>query len=70
MEKELLSHWFLRVSDSQQELLQSYPYMIDEGDQVILVSEKGVGFCFQLEGLDSIKRNGKRASKTKSLEML
>ncbi|MCB0318279.1 MAG: DNA topoisomerase 4 subunit A, partial [Bdellovibrionales bacterium] len=60
----------LKRENQQQELLKSYPYFIEDGDKVVLVSERGVGFCFQLEGLASLKRNGKRALKPRNGDAL
>jgi DNA gyrase subunit A len=40
-----------------------YPYLVKNDDHVLLVSKDGVGFILKLEGLESIKRSGKRAMK-------
>ena len=41
-----------------------------EGDVFVLVSERGLGFALTLEGLDGIKRNGKRAMKLRTDDAL
>jgi len=40
-----------------------YQHLIKNNDHVLLVSKDGVGFILKLEGLESIKRSGKRAMK-------
>lgn len=41
-----------------------------EGQEVILVSANGVGFILKIEGLEGIKRNGKRVIKVRSGDAL
>jgi DNA gyrase/topoisomerase IV subunit A len=36
---------------------------IADGDSILLVSQRGLGFILQVEGIANIKRNGKRALK-------
>ncbi|MEZ4753721.1 MAG: DNA topoisomerase IV subunit A [Bdellovibrionota bacterium] len=68
--ERVVESFVLSSPDSQQELIEGYSYTINEGDNIILVSEKGTGFSFKLEGLESIKRNGKRALKPRSGDAL
>ncbi len=43
---------------------------VKEGDTLVLVTKRGMGFAFQLEGLDSVKRSGKRAIKLREGDAL
>ncbi|MCB0310476.1 MAG: hypothetical protein KDD42_04540, partial [Bdellovibrionales bacterium] len=47
-----------------------YPLVLREGDSMVVVSQKGVGYCTKFEGLDSIKRNGKRLVKLRNGDFL
>jgi len=40
-----------------------YAWMVRDGEQVLLASGRGVGFILKLDGLEGVKRNGKRAIK-------
>jgi len=48
----------------------SYNHVIKESDLLVLVTKNGVGFTLKIEGLDSVKRNGKRAIKPREGDSL
>lgn len=47
-----------------------YPFLVIDEDPVVLITRKGVGFCYTIEGLEGIKRNGKRVIKLRDGDQL
>ena len=56
------------VSETTDEM--QYDHSIEEGQKLLLVTENGMGFITVIEGLDSLKRNGKRVMKVKDGDAL
>ena len=47
-----------------------YPFLLIDEDPVVLVSKKGVGFTLTVEGLEGVKRSGKRVIKVRDGDAL
>lgn len=62
-EKIVESYAIKADENKQTELLASYKYILKEGDTLLLVSKKGVGFGLQMKEISGVKRSGKRAIK-------
>ena len=62
-EKIVESFGICANAPAQGSILESYKYMIKEGDVLILVSKSGTGFALKLEEIGAVKRNGKRIMK-------
>lgn len=60
----------LAVLSEELEPLEGYAYELAEGSILTLVSAKGLGFGLEIQGLDSIKRNGKRIMKLRKGDTL
>ncbi len=57
--------------EAQQSLLEEgYPLLLAEGDRLLLCSSRGMGYALEIEGLDGIKRNGKRIMKLRKGDAL
>lgn len=58
----------IKAKAGDQSLLRGHD--LREGDTVVLVSRQGVGFALLIEGLESLKRSGKRAIKLRDGDTL
>ncbi|MCB9029539.1 MAG: DNA topoisomerase 4 subunit A [Deltaproteobacteria bacterium] len=63
---ESFSVWAAESEDAQKELFEDDTSVLVDGDSVVLVTEKGMGYALTVNGLDSIKRNGKRVMKIRT----
>ena len=53
----------LAVLSDELEPMEDYAYELEEGDTMVVISKKGLGFGLEIQGLDTVKRNGKRVIK-------
>ncbi len=58
------------MANANAERSAAYAYFVKNGDTIVLVSKQGVGFGLTLEGLDQVKRSGKRAIKLRKDDSL
>lgn len=57
--------WEYESDEPQQSMLieESYKYFLEEDEELVFISHRGLGYALTVEGLDGIKRNGKRIMK-------
>ncbi len=71
--EEIVESFAIKMSESKQqglEIAQQYTHLLKDGDVVVLVSRRGVGFAFKVSELGGIKRSGKRAMKLREGDAL
>ena len=69
--EQIITSMLVRKAAAQQkELLPVVSETLAEGSELVLVSKQGVGFVLKVEGLEGIKRNGKRAIKLREGDAL
>ncbi len=62
-EKIVESYAIKNDEDKQTELLAGHKHILKEGETLLLVSTKGVGFALKMTEIAGVKRSGKRAIK-------
>jgi DNA gyrase subunit A len=65
--------WDYESDEPAQESLidfEAYPFFLTEGDELVFVSEHGLGFAFAVSELDGLKKNGKRVMKLRDGDKL
>jgi DNA gyrase subunit A len=62
-EKIVESYAIKAAESAQTELLAGYTHCLKDGETIILISKKGVGFGLKMTEIEGVKRSGKRAIK-------
>ncbi len=73
--EEIVESFAVKMSEAKQLDIATatgpaYSHYIKDGDEVVLISKRGVGFAFKISELTGLKRNGKRAIKLREGDSL
>lgn len=69
--ERIVESYAVKAAESKQtEMLAGYDFTLKEGDALLLVSERGVGFAHKITELGALKRTGKRIMKLRDGDFL